>query len=189
MSDRVICRPGGRSARIQASVHEAVRDLLQEVGRAELTVPMIAQRAGVTPSTLYRRWGDLNDLLADVASQRMNPDQTPLDTGNLREDLRAWTEQYAEEMSSILGRQMMRDALSTSVESGVPAKCRQYVAQQIEVIRARSAMRGETPPEADRVIELVVAPLLYRILFDDRPADRTYCATLLKRVLPRETPR
>jgi len=38
-------RPGGRSARIQQSVHDATRGLLTEIGREELTVPMIAARA------------------------------------------------------------------------------------------------------------------------------------------------
>nr|BFE95039.1 hypothetical protein GCM10020185_55750 [Pseudomonas brassicacearum subsp. brassicacearum] len=39
-------RPGGRSARVQESIHSAVRDLLQEQDRATLTVPQIAARAG-----------------------------------------------------------------------------------------------------------------------------------------------
>ncbi|NWE73817.1 helix-turn-helix transcriptional regulator, partial [Pseudomonas gingeri] len=60
-------RPGGRSARVQESIHAAVRALLEEQDRSTLTVPQIAARAGVTPSTIYRRWGDLSELLADVA--------------------------------------------------------------------------------------------------------------------------
>lgn len=39
-------------------------------GREGLTVPAIAERAGVTPSTIYRRWGNLRELLSDVAVQR-----------------------------------------------------------------------------------------------------------------------
>ncbi len=183
MSDRVICRPGGRSARIQSSVHQAVEDLLGEVGRADLTVPMIAARAGVTPSTLYRRWGDLTDLLADVAERRLRPDQTPADSGDWRADLRAWTEQYAEEMSSLPGRQMLRDVVSASVESGIATHCRQYVAQQIQSLCDRGTARGEPPLDAELVMEQVVSPILYRILFDDRPADRDFCDKLLARVM------
>ena len=56
MAVREQVRVGGRSARIQAAVHDAVRALTAEVGREALTVPMIAGRAGVTPSTIYRRW-------------------------------------------------------------------------------------------------------------------------------------
>ena len=41
-------RPGGRSARVQESVHSAVRELLEAHERSSVTVPMIAARAGVT---------------------------------------------------------------------------------------------------------------------------------------------
>lgn len=105
-------RPGGRSARVQAAVHRATRELLDEVGRAALTVPLIAQRAEVTPSTIYRRWGDLADLLADVAAERMRPEGEPADTGSLHGDLLHWATQYAEEMSSPIGLGLMRDVLS-----------------------------------------------------------------------------
>ncbi|TCQ96718.1 TetR family transcriptional regulator [Neorhizobium sp. JUb45] len=57
--------------RIQTVVHGAVQELLTAMDRAEVTVPMIAEKAGVTPSTIHRRWGDLADLLADVAVARM----------------------------------------------------------------------------------------------------------------------
>ena len=60
---KAIARPGGRSARVQAAVHGATSALIAEHGRAAVTVPMIAARAGVTPSTIYRRWGELADLL------------------------------------------------------------------------------------------------------------------------------
>ena len=51
---KVTPRPGGRSARVQAAVHAATADLIAAHGRAALTVPLIAARAGVTPSTIYR---------------------------------------------------------------------------------------------------------------------------------------
>ena len=79
MSERATTRPGGRSARVQQSVHQAVRDLEAELGREALTVPAIAARAGVTPSTVYRRWGDLRELLSDVAVERLRPERILLD--------------------------------------------------------------------------------------------------------------
>lgn len=93
-------RPGGRSARVQESVHTAVRELTAEVGRDALTVPLVAARAGVTPSTVYRRWGDLQELLSDVAVERLRPDTAPEDHGGLRADLTAWAEQFLDEMAS-----------------------------------------------------------------------------------------
>ncbi len=106
-------RVGGRSARIQSAVHDAVRRLGTEAHRDELTVPQIAAVAGVTPSTIYRRWGDLSALFADVAVERLRPIADPEDTGAMISDLRLFIEQYMEEMSSPVGRALLRDVFST----------------------------------------------------------------------------
>lgn len=52
------------------------------------------------------------ELLADVAVERLRLDMLPIDTGSARGDLEVWTEQYCEEMSSGIGRDMMRDVLA-----------------------------------------------------------------------------
>src|ERR1700761_3336993 len=111
---RELVRQGGRSARIQKAVHTVTRELLETNDRAAITVPMIAERAGVTPSTIYRRWGDLNQLLADVAGERVRPIADPDDTGATVSDLDAFIVQYAEEMGSKVGRAMLRDVLAES---------------------------------------------------------------------------
>lgn len=63
-------------------MHAAVRELVAEVGREALTVPLVAARAGVTPSTIYRRWGDLHELLSDVAVERLRPETPRRTTGS-----------------------------------------------------------------------------------------------------------
>jgi len=158
-------RLGGRSARIQEAVHEAVEALAEEVGRGGVTVPLIATRAGVPPSTIYRRWGGLPELLADVAVHRLRPATEPLDTGSLDGDLRAWAEQYLEEMSSAVGRAMIRDVVSDSVNSGSAGLCASYVEEQLQVIADRTAARGEPQLDIAAVLDLVVAPIIYRTLF------------------------
>lgn len=152
-------RPGGRSARVQESIHSAVRALLEEQDRASVTVPQIAARAGVTPSTIYRRWGDLSVLLADVALARMRPDSEPANTGSLRGDVLAWAEQYLDEMSSEPGRNMMRDVQS----SATPGYCVTIIGGQLQTILDRYP--DQPKPSVDRLINMVVAPTVFRILF------------------------
>ncbi len=176
-------RPGGRSARVQTSVHRAVRDLLVGTDRAELTVPMIAQRAGVTPSTIYRRWGDLHELLADVAVERLRPDAEPDDTGSLPGDLTAWTEQYLEEMSSPDGRQFTRDVVAFGGKDKPACKCAAFTRDQLDIIMARARRRGEPAPTADTVVDHVVAPLIYRILFDEAAPTASDAHALIAGVL------
>lgn len=172
MSSPPRIRPGGRSARVQEAVHAATRELIDLHGREALTVPLIAARAGVTPSTVYRRWGDLADLLADVSVQRLQPDSEPADTGTLRGDLRAWAEQFHEEMSSEVGLGMLRDVISTGqFGDGTGAcQCARFTTSQVELMLERARGRGEAVPTADAVMDGFVAPLIYRLLFGPSPA-------------------
>jgi len=179
-------RVGGRSARIQSAVHEAVRRLSTETSRNELTVPQIAAEAGVTPSTIYRRWGDLSALLADVAVARLRPISDPDDTGTVASDLRAFIEQFMEEMSSQVGRTLVRDVFSPSGET-YPGQCAGFTCDHLKTIVARAKARGETPFDVDEVIDHVVAPIVYHILYGDRELTLDYCHSLLDRLqsLPR----
>jgi AcrR family transcriptional regulator len=180
-------RAGGRSARIQASVHQAVKALEAETARADLTIPMIATRAGVTPSTIYRRWGELSELLADVAVARLRPISDPVDTGAVTTDLRAWVEQFMEEMASAVGRAMIRDVLAGDPESHNAGQCYGFTEVQIRFIAQRAARRGETAFDIDAVMDHVVAPIMYRIVFSDRPLTLAYCHALIDRVMSQDT--
>jgi AcrR family transcriptional regulator len=179
-------RVGGRSARIQSAVHEAVRRLGAKTSRDDLTVPQIAAEAGVTPSTIYRRWGDLSALLADVAVERLRPIGDPEDTGAMTSDLRALIEQFVEEMSSPVGRALIRDVFSPS-ETAYPVQCACFTQGHLATIVARAKARGEAPFDIDEVTDHVVAPIIYHILYGDRDVTLDYCHALLDRIgsLPR----
>jgi AcrR family transcriptional regulator len=174
-------RVGGRSARIQSAVHQAVKSLGAETSRDQLTVPQIAAEAGVTPSTIYRRWGDLSELLADVAVERLRPIADPEDTGAMTSDLRAFIEQFMEEMSSPVGRALMRDVFSPCGAT-YPVQCACFTQEHLATIVARAKARGETPFDIDEVIDHVVAPIIYHILYGDREPTLDYCHSLLNRL-------
>lgn len=149
-------------------MHEATRKLIAEQGRDAISIPAIAECAGVTPSTIYRRWGDLQELLADVAVERFRADEAPLDTGDARRDLETWVGHYAEEMSSVPGRQMIRDVLASRSEEN-PGKCCGFTREQIGEIEARARTAGVQFPDVETVMDHVIAPITYSILFKDPP--------------------
>ncbi|KAA8885429.1 TetR/AcrR family transcriptional regulator [Nocardia colli] len=179
MSRKPMVRPGGRSARVQQAVHTATHELMAEVGRDGLTVPLIATRAGVTPSTIYRRWGDLRELLSDVAVERLRPETDPEDHGTLAGDLTAWAEQFLDEMNSPPGRAYIRDALLGDPDGANAGQCSEYASEQIAAIVARAAARGEATPDPEIVLDRVVAPMMYRILFRPSALNAEYAGRLV----------
>jgi AcrR family transcriptional regulator len=176
-------RVGGRSARIQAAVHQAVKALSAELGRAALTIPIIAAHAGVTPSTIYRRWGDLPDLLADVAVERLRPIADPADCGSMKADLRSWAEQFMEEMSSDVGRAMLRDIYGSGQDGKSACQCCGYTEDHLRLISERAKARGEPSFDIDEVIDHLVAPIIYRILNGTKPLSLDYCRALVDRAM------
>jgi AcrR family transcriptional regulator len=168
-------RIGGRSARIQA-----VRKLGAKTSRDHLTVQQIAAEAGVTPSTIYRRWGDLPALLADVAVERLRPISDPEDTGAVASDLRLFVEQFTEEMSSEVGRALIRDVFAAGE---TPAdQCAHFTHGHLTTIAERAKARGETAFDVNEVVDHVVAPIIYHILFGTKQPSLDYCRDLLNRL-------
>lgn len=182
-------RPGGRSARVQASVHAAVTALLDRLPREAITVPMVAAEAGVTPSTIYRRWGDLAALYADVAMRRLRPDGPPPDTGSLASDLRIWVEAWAEEIGSVPGRAMLRDVVGAApvdpalAPAGPACRLQEATRDQLAAILAREQARGGPARDVDRAADAMLAPILFRLIFDAAGLPPGYAAALVDRFL------
>jgi len=171
-------RPGGRSAKIQEAVHLAVHTLQQNIAIDQITVPMIAAEAGVTPSTIYRRWGDIQQLFSDVAFAKLQPDAQPVDLGSYRADLYAWVEQYFEEYSSPVGRTLLSDVLGT--QNALNArKCSSLICFQLDIIQQRAQLRNENFYSNQSIIEKVIAPMLFKILFTEDLPQLQYVHQLL----------
>lgn len=180
-------RPGGRSALVRVKVHQAVLDLLAERGTAELSIPVVAQRAGVNPTSIYRRWRTREGLLADVAMSRLEHDLPLPDTGSLRGDLTAWAASAAADLARPEGKLFLL-ALITSIPSTPEAQAErdQHLQRRIRAIRQvtdRAAGRGENPPDPGTIADAVLGPLYRRALWGTLPADPAYASSLVDRLL------
>ncbi|WP_176526764.1 TetR/AcrR family transcriptional regulator [Rhizobium subbaraonis] len=162
------------------AVHKAVRELMVERPESELTVAMIAARAEVTPSTIYRRWSSLSQLIADVASERFVPDSIPPDTGSLRGDLEVWVEQTVEDFSSAPLRLLFRERLTNKKIAQVAAG---YTYMNLLYLCDRCERRGEPTPNPDRLIDLIFAPLVYRIFFVNQSIPKSFQIELVQMAL------
>jgi AcrR family transcriptional regulator len=62
-----------RAIRTRASILEAAATAIVELGLQGLTMDVVAQRAGISRSTLYRHWSQLSDLLLATAEHWSPP--------------------------------------------------------------------------------------------------------------------
>lgn len=180
-------RPGGRSARVGAQVHQAVTDLIGERGYGNFTVGEVAARAGVADSSVYRRWGSLETLLADVALTRLNAQSPMPDTGSLAGDLRTYAAQVAREITGPDGPAVLHlaVALSGSGEQGVRAaeELRAERTRQLQSMLDRAREHGEDTPDALDVLDHILAPMYIRVLFGMGPLTPEYVDGLVDRLL------
>lgn len=172
---------------VRSAVHQAVIDLLSAPGGAELTIPAIAQYAGVNHTSIYRRWGSREALLADVVTTRLERDWPLHDTGTLRGDLTAWAEAGVASIRTPEGRLLVRAvALSMPSSGHTQAERAQHFQRRlhsIERIRERAAARGENPPPVEQILDQLIAPLYLRAIFGIDPPASGYPELLVDRLL------
>jgi AcrR family transcriptional regulator len=175
-------RPGGRSARVRAEVHQAVLGLLREQDPDELNFALVAERSGVHQATIYRRWGTLPALMDDVVTELLSRSSPLPDTGTLRGDLESYAVRAAEDVAGPLGARILRAVVLASPSVGE----RVYLVErerQLQAMFDRAAGRGEAVPTVPELLEVVLAPLYYRVLFMNQPASADDARTLVERLL------
>ena len=175
-------RPGGRSARVRAAVHRAVEELLAQDGGEPLTIPHIAARAGVHPTTVYRRWGSLAELLAAVASSRFSGDIVVPDTGTLRGDLERWVSDVATDLADPDVLALMRATVGAAGPTGGGA-CVADRHAQLAAILEREHGRGGSVPELERAADALLGPLYYRAIFTSQAVTAAWARELVDALL------
>ncbi|MCW2722469.1 MAG: transcriptional regulator [Pseudonocardia sp.] len=170
-------RPGGRSARVRAAVHRAVEELLADGGPDVLTIPVIAARAGVHATTVYRRWGSVGELLAAVAASRFSGDIVVPDTGTLRGDLETWVGDVVTDLADPDTLALMRAAIGAGERGGCACTADRHA--QLAAMLDRERSRSGTMPDVERAADALLGPLYYRAIFTERPGDAGWARELV----------
>ncbi|HEY2070162.1 MAG TPA: TetR-like C-terminal domain-containing protein [Rhizomicrobium sp.] len=180
-------RPGGRGQRVRTAVFDAVEALMAENPRDIPAMGAIAARAGVNPTSLYRRWGDVSVLVTEVAGERLMQDNPMADTGSLRGDLLRWATAVARSLS---GRKnlALRRVLASAVQMHDKHSSQILAAlarrgQDLQTALERAEARGEAVPSLPDVLEIVLAPIYFRVLFLGSASDADDVARLIDRVM------
>lgn len=177
-------RPGGRSRLVRAAVHRAAVDLVGERGADQVTIPAVAKRAGVNPSSIYRRWGTLSALLADVASRHEDEDAPP-PAGDLRTDLANYATWTLEDLSRPGGVAFFRAEVAPDVDerrAGL-SECLERVSGRFESVLDAARDRGEEVPSMERILDRIVAPIYFRVVFAIPGTDGAFAHRLVDDLL------
>lgn len=170
-------RPGGRTARVRAAVLEAAGDALVERGFADLELAGIARRAGVSKTTVYRRWRTVTGLVADLLSDMAEQSLPRTETGSLLEDLRANAHLVQRTLTDPRQGRLFKAVIAAATSDvDTAASLRRFYDVRIgewAPCVEQAIDRGELPPATDprEVIRAVSAPLYYRLLTGGDPLD------------------
>ncbi|MFI9151053.1 TetR/AcrR family transcriptional regulator [Streptomyces sp. NPDC053367] len=163
-------RPGGRTARVRAAVLRAAGDVLAEQGFAHLDLADVARRAEVGKTTVYRRWGSVTglvaDLLADMAEQSLPREETGSVLGDLRANAALVRRTLADARQGALFRAVIAAATCDARTAEALARFYEVRVAEWAPCVEQGVVRGELPAGTDAgdVVRAVSAPLYYQLL-------------------------
>ncbi|WP_075736802.1 TetR/AcrR family transcriptional regulator [Streptomyces acidiscabies] len=168
-------RPGGRTARVRAAVLRAAGDVLAEEGFTHLDLADVARRAEVGKTTVYRRWGTVTGLVADLLTDMAEQSLPRTDTGSLLTDLKANARLVQRTLTDPRQGALFKAVIAAATCDPRTAEAlHRFYAVRVEewapCVRL-AVTRGELPAGTDphEVIRAVSAPLYYRLLTTPSP--------------------
>ncbi|MBW5485212.1 TetR/AcrR family transcriptional regulator [Streptomyces bambusae] len=165
----------------QAELHEAVLDLLREVGYESLTMDAVAARTKSSKATLYRQWGSKPELVARALRCTQPVSLREIDTGTLRGDFAIMVQHSDDD-------QMAKDtALIRGLAHAVHESPELHTALRdllidpeitgLQAMLQRAVDRGEVAPDCpalDFVPHMLIGAFIALPLIEDRPVDRAF---------------
>jgi len=179
-----------RSKEFDASILAATLELAGEVGIKGMSMDDLAQRAGVSKATIYRRWPSKEILVLQALQSAMHP-LDDVDTGEVVEDLRLCLGQMIARMSK---KDRINDVLPHLIEMAthdatLRSAVDDYVANRrvpVRQVLERAIGRAELPADTDveMVLDALLGPIVYRRLLSGGVLDADFVDRLIVLVLP-----
>lgn len=180
-------RPRDPDAR--AAVLKAARDLLAEGGLTAVTMERLAARTGVGKPTIYRTWPNAHAVAFDVLLESAAAPKRAKDTAAPLSDLRRQLRRIAELFTTTTGRSvaLMIAAAQSETELAKAFRHRFMLASREEGRRLleRAIEAGEVRGKIDMeaALDLIYAPLFFRLLVGHGPLDRKFVDAVLDQAL------
>lgn len=186
--ERKLGRP--RCPLVHHRILDASLEELREVGWENLTMDAIAQRAGVGKATIYRRWCSKAQLLLEALLDLEDESLQLKDTGNLTHDLRRQMHALVDFFvgdHQVTVRAILA-AVQTDEEVAAVFRDRWLLKRKCVIERAMALAvdRGQMNPvvDADLMLDLLYAPLYFRLVMGHEELSHSLVDRLLDSVLP-----
>jgi AcrR family transcriptional regulator len=184
-------RPRGRprSAIADKAILDAAVDLFAERGFEGFSVEDVADRAGVSKATVYRRYPSKVDLVVEAGSCLATDEITFPDTGNLRDDVRGLARSLVNAFKNTRAGKMMpvmtfERRRYPELDAGYRRFLADRKARTREVLR-RGIDRGELPPDTDVAVmsSMLVGPIFHRLMITQEPMNEAFVDALVDALL------
>ncbi|MBS1836552.1 MAG: TetR/AcrR family transcriptional regulator [Actinobacteria bacterium] len=159
-----------RDPHVDQAILDAAVGLLSDGGIEALSVEAVACRAGVSRTSVYRRYADRIDLMEAVFNAAAAAKPEPPDTGSVRTDMLQLVEQLRAALLESDAGSMLPAMLSAARENPeVRVALERFTGSRrsptVEVIR-RGIERGElrADTDADLLADTLVGSVIYRLL-------------------------
>ncbi|MGW3656717.1 TetR/AcrR family transcriptional regulator [Streptomyces sp. NPDC005151] len=191
-ADQTVNRRTGKGPRAAEAIFDTTLRHLAERGYARLTIEAVAQDSGVNKTTIYRWWPSKPALLRAAMLHARVLDIDIPDTGSLRGDLIALTQQI---VGLLTDERTEPVARAMTAGTGLPddelaALTRDFFADRFsreQPVFARAAARGELPKDADPMLllDLIAGAVWMRVLLRREPVPPDFARDVVDAVLPR----
>lgn len=178
-----------RDPALDDAIRAAARDVVVEHGYDATTLALIADRAGVSVPTIYRRWQHKHELIEE-AVLHLDTFELPEPTGDLEADLGTWV------------RLFLTVAMEPAARAAVPGLMSAYsrnpddyrrlmtrgelpvraaIAAMLE--RAKAAGQAASDCDPDAVFELIRGATFLRALTHSDEDAEAFCTRITEAVL------
>ncbi|KEJ96421.1 transcriptional regulator, TetR family [Pseudosulfitobacter pseudonitzschiae] len=175
-------RPPSKAARSKAL--KAAVEILMDLGFGRLTIDAVAARSGVGKPTIYRNWANASEL-AMAALMESQPTEPVQATGALSERLEHQVMSIVTAFATTRGRQIGLALAAADRDSEMTRAFRnRVILSGREIGRAtisQAVKAGEiaAPRDTEVVLDMIYAPIFYRLLVGHLPLDRDFAAALV----------
>ncbi|MGD1932901.1 MAG: TetR/AcrR family transcriptional regulator [Candidatus Phaeomarinobacter sp.] len=184
-----------RSAKAEAAILKAARELLDEAGPARLTIEAVATRARVGKPTIYRYWANARELAMAALMARM-PERAGMKTSQSAiADLRTHVRGLIARFATTRGRQSALMLATAERDSEMFKAFRNQVVmtgrEEGRAILLRAIAAGEVNVDMplETLLDLVYGPIFFRLLTVHAPLTQDFAdeivATLVEGVSTR----